>query len=126
MRFKKNEFLIENIKTKILARKFKTPLYCYSYKKIKENIQNPNTDTLLESYKFRLLWLYFQIKIHNIIIKSLKTNSCNLDTIYDLQHWLFSVKQQMQKKIQKTTGQATGTQADASSMLDNIPKTGWQ
>ena len=40
MRFKKNEFLIENIKTKILARKFKTPLYCYSYKKIKENIQN--------------------------------------------------------------------------------------
>ena len=93
--------------------------------KIKENIQNPNTDTLLESYKFRLLWLYFNLKIHNIIIKSLKTNSCNLDTIYDLQHWLFSVKQEMQKKIQKTTNQASGGAASTNSMLESIPKTGW-
>ncbi len=40
MRYKTGEYLIDNIKAKTLANKHLTPLYCYSYKKLKENIQN--------------------------------------------------------------------------------------
>tara|TARA_B100000674_G_scaffold171182_1_gene138172 strand:- start:414 stop:803 length:390 start_codon:yes stop_codon:yes gene_type:complete len=38
MRYKRNNFFIENFNVNLLANKFKTPSYCYSYKKIKENI----------------------------------------------------------------------------------------
>ena len=40
MKYKLKEFLIDNFKAKILAQKYKTPLYCYSFKIIKENITN--------------------------------------------------------------------------------------
>ena len=40
MRYKKNNLLIDNFKIEILAQKYSTPLYCYSYKRIKENIKN--------------------------------------------------------------------------------------
>jgi diaminopimelate decarboxylase len=40
MKYKFNDFLIDGIKAKILAKKYSTPLYCYSLKKIKENIKN--------------------------------------------------------------------------------------
>ena len=40
MRYKKNNLLIDNFKIEILAQKYSTPLYCYSYKKIKDNIKN--------------------------------------------------------------------------------------
>ena len=40
MIYKKNEFLIDNIKTSVLAKKYATPLYCYSFKKLKYNILN--------------------------------------------------------------------------------------
>ncbi len=40
MKYKLNNFLIDGIKAKILANKYSTPLYCYSLKKIKENIKN--------------------------------------------------------------------------------------
>jgi diaminopimelate decarboxylase len=40
MNYRKKDLLIDNFKVKILAQKYSTPLYCYSYKKIKENIQN--------------------------------------------------------------------------------------
>ena len=40
MIYKKNEFLIDNIKTSVLAKKYATPLYCYSFKKLKNNILN--------------------------------------------------------------------------------------
>jgi len=38
MIYKKREFQIDKIKTSVLARKYSTPLYCYSFKKLKENI----------------------------------------------------------------------------------------
>jgi len=38
MIYKKKEFQIDKIKTSVLARKYSTPLYCYSFKKLKENI----------------------------------------------------------------------------------------
>ena len=40
MKYKKKDLLIDNFKIKVLAQKYSTPLYCYSYKKIKENIGN--------------------------------------------------------------------------------------
>ena len=40
MKYKKKELLIDGFKPKILAKKYSTPIYCYSLKKIKENIIN--------------------------------------------------------------------------------------
>ena len=40
MNFKKNKLYIENIEAKNIARKFGTPSYCYSFNKLKKNIQS--------------------------------------------------------------------------------------
>ncbi len=40
MRYKKNNFFIENIKAEKIAKKYGTPSYCYSYSKLKNNIIN--------------------------------------------------------------------------------------
>ncbi len=44
MKYKANNYFIDGIKTSFLAKKFSTPLYCYSYKKIKENVVNFKND----------------------------------------------------------------------------------
>jgi len=40
MSYKKNHYYIEGISSEKIARKFNTPVYCYSYKKLKQNIIN--------------------------------------------------------------------------------------
>ena len=40
MRYKKKKYIIENVKAELVAKRFKTPCYCYSYKKLKKNIKN--------------------------------------------------------------------------------------
>ena len=40
MKYIKKKFFVENISLNKLANKFDTPLYCYSYKKIKDNLNN--------------------------------------------------------------------------------------
>ena len=40
MRYKNNNYFIENISLDKLAKKYSTPLYCYSYNKLKSNIIN--------------------------------------------------------------------------------------
>ena len=40
MNYKKNFFYVENISTEKLSKKFKTPLYCYSYLRLKNNVNN--------------------------------------------------------------------------------------
>ena len=40
MNFKKNKLYIENIEARNIARKFGTPSYCYSFYKLKKNIQS--------------------------------------------------------------------------------------
>jgi len=60
MQYKKNKFHIENISTEKLLKKFSTPLYCYSYLKIKNNIS---------SFKS-----YFR-KINPLICFSVKSNA---------------------------------------------------
>ena len=60
MNYKKNIFHVENISAEKIAKKFKTPLYCYSYLKLKNNIEN-----------FKK---YFN-KINPLICFSVKSNS---------------------------------------------------
>ena len=38
MKYIKKNFFIENVKVRNLTKKFSTPIYCYSYKKLKKNI----------------------------------------------------------------------------------------
>ena len=38
MKYLNNSFLIEHVKAEYLAKKFGTPIYCYSYNKLKMNI----------------------------------------------------------------------------------------
>ncbi len=40
MRYINNNFFVEKVSSKSLAKKFGTPLYCYSYEKLKKNINN--------------------------------------------------------------------------------------
>ena len=40
MNYKKKLFHVENISTEKLSKKFKTPLYCYSYLRLKNNVTN--------------------------------------------------------------------------------------
>ena len=40
MRYKNNNYFIENINLDKLAIKYSTPLYCYSYNKLRSNIIN--------------------------------------------------------------------------------------
>ena len=40
MKYRNKDFFIEGLKAKFLAKKFSTPIYCYSYDKIKGNIEN--------------------------------------------------------------------------------------
>ncbi len=39
MRYKSKSYFIENFNTERIANKFSTPIYCYSFKKLKENVE---------------------------------------------------------------------------------------
>jgi len=62
MNYKNKIFHVENISTEKLSKKFKTPLYCYSYSKLKSNINNFKN--------------HFK-KINPLICFSVKSNSNN-------------------------------------------------
>ncbi len=68
MRYIKNNFHIEDVNLKKLAKKFDTPLYCYSYEKIRKNIIN-----------FKL---HFR-KLNPLICFAIKSNS-NLSIIKEI------------------------------------------
>ena len=40
MRYLNNKFFIEGKNVESLTKKFNTPLYCYSYKNLRENVEN--------------------------------------------------------------------------------------
>ena len=40
MKYINKSFTIEKIRVQDIAKKFNTPIYCYSYKRLKENITN--------------------------------------------------------------------------------------
>ena len=65
MKYINNNFFVEKVNSKKLAKRFDTPLYCYSYEKFKNNINN-----------FKLNFS----KINPLICFSTKSNS-NLNII---------------------------------------------
>jgi diaminopimelate decarboxylase len=78
MEYKKNLFHVENVSTEKLAKKFATPLYCYSYLKLKNNIINfknhfSNINPLI----------CFSVKSNsNVkIIKEIKNLDCGADVV---------------------------------------------
>ena len=68
MKYIKNNFFVEKVNLQKLAIKFDTPLYCYSYKKLKKNINN-----------FKL---HFS-KLNPLICFAIKSNS-NLNIIKEV------------------------------------------
>merc|ERR1712127_187325 len=44
MRYRSKDFLIDGFKAKMLAKKYATPLYCYSLNKIKGNVEKFKED----------------------------------------------------------------------------------
>ena len=40
MRYKSRNYFIDALKAETLAKKYSTPLYCYSFKKLRNNIIN--------------------------------------------------------------------------------------
>ena len=44
MKYKNNRLIIDGVNVDFLANKFSTPIYCYSFKKLKENILNFKKD----------------------------------------------------------------------------------
>ena len=55
MQYKNNFFHVENISTEKLSKKFKTPLYCYSYSRIKNNIRFKPLEYLCEDFDVDIL-----------------------------------------------------------------------
>ena len=68
MKYFKNNFFVENVNLQNLAKKFDTPLYCYSYERLKKNV---------DSFKF-----HFD-KLNPLICFAIKSNS-NLGIIKEI------------------------------------------
>ena len=68
MKYINNNFFVEKVSSERLAKKFDTPLYCYSYENLKENINN---------FKF-----HFD-KLNPLICFAIKSNS-NLNIIKEI------------------------------------------
>ena len=68
MIYKKNKLTLDRIDISSITKKYKTPIYCYSLKKIEENIQN-----LKNHFK----------KINPLICYAVKANS-NLDILKEI------------------------------------------
>ena len=78
MQYKNKNFHVENISTEKLARKFNTPLYCYSYLKIKNNILN------FKNYFNKINPLVcFSVKSNSnlTILKEIKNLDCGADVV---------------------------------------------
>ncbi|MFL2892550.1 MAG: diaminopimelate decarboxylase [Candidatus Pelagibacter sp.] len=71
MRYKNNNYFIENISLDKLAKKYSTPLYCYSYNKLKSNIIN--------------FFTYFK-KFSPIVCFAIKSNT-NLNLIREIKNF---------------------------------------
>ena len=78
MNYKNNLFYVENISTEQLSKKFKTPLYCYSYSRIKNNIIN-----FKKHFKRINPLICFSVKSNsNVkILKEIKNLGCGADVV---------------------------------------------
>ena len=78
MQYKEKKFYVENISTEKLAKKFNTPLYCYSYLKLKNNIIN-----FKNHFKKINPLICFSVKSNsNIkILREIKNLDCGADVV---------------------------------------------
>ena len=78
MQYKKRKFHVENISTEKIAKKFSTPLYCYSYSKLKNNIIN-----FKNHFSSISPLICFSVKSNsNVkIIKEIKKLDCGADVV---------------------------------------------
>ena len=78
MKYKKNIFHVDNISTEKLAKKFNTPLYCYSYFRIKKNITN-----IKNHFKKINPLICFSVKSNsNVkILKEINSLGCGADVV---------------------------------------------
>ena len=78
MNYKNNFFHVENISTEKLSKKFKTPLYCYSYSRIKNNIIN-----FKKHFKRINPLICFSVKSNSNlkILKEIKNLGCGADVV---------------------------------------------
>ena len=78
MKYKNKNFFIENLKVEKLAKNFGTPIYCYSYKKLEENIKNFKKN--FNSFK---PLIFFSVKSNSNIrlLKEIKKLGCGADVV---------------------------------------------
>jgi len=78
MIYKKNKLIFDNFDIRYLGKKFKTPIYCYSLKTIKNNILN-----LKKNFKkIKPLFCYAVKANANLaILKELKNNDLGADVV---------------------------------------------
>jgi len=78
MIYRKNKLTIDHLDTSKIARKYKTPIYCYSLRKIKENIQNIKTH-----FKNINPLICYAVKANpNLgILKEIKRNNLGADVV---------------------------------------------
>ena len=78
MNYKGKNFSIENVSASSLAKKYGTPIYCYSFKKIKKNILN-----LKSTFKSFNPLLCFSVKSNaNVnILNEIKKLGCGADVV---------------------------------------------
>tara|TARA_X000001036_G_scaffold63323_1_gene53841 strand:+ start:308 stop:1522 length:1215 start_codon:yes stop_codon:yes gene_type:complete len=78
MKYKKKKFVVENIKVENLANKFGTPFYCYSYKRIKNNVVD-----FKNNFKSFNPLICFSVKsnTNTNLLKELKNLGCGADVV---------------------------------------------
>ena len=78
MKYINKNFFIEKVKAKNLAKKFGTPIYCYSYNRLKENINN-----FKKNFKSFSPLICFAIKSNTNVnlIKEIKTLGLGADVV---------------------------------------------
>ena len=78
MKYINKNFLIENVKAKDLANKYGTPVYCYSHKQLKENINN-----FKKNFRSFSPLICFAVKSNNNInlIKEVKRMGLGADVV---------------------------------------------
>ena len=78
MIYKRNKLVIDNFDVNSIAKKYKTPIYCYSLKKIKENIEN-----LKNNFKHINPLICYAVKANSnlAILKEIKKSNLGADVV---------------------------------------------
>ena len=78
MIYKKNKLLLDNFDISFLGKKYKTPIYCYSLKRIRENIE----ELKIKFKKFNPLICYAVKANSNLnILKEIKNQDLGADVV---------------------------------------------